>query len=148
MNPTHAILTYSKIHYLVNKDQAETAAMLKAGDERMIGGNLIKGSNISDIITIEKYYETFPEKRPPQMNMFDPKKLERPMGINGIIRETNSVFALEQIAKGIKKYMASTEKNPVMPNSKDPRWFKGTDNPGEILEKIENKIKSIKLNQI
>lgn len=143
---SHAIITYSKIHHLVTEDQAIKISMLPPDGEAMLDGQLLKRNNIADIITIENYYKNFPQKKDQQslLPQNDPKLLEeRPLGINGVIRQTNNVFALDQIARGIKKYMSSTESNPVRPNGKDARWFKGTNSPQEILDQINKKIRLI-----
>lgn len=137
-NKTHAIITYSKIHYLVTADQANTASMLKKDEERKFDGNLIKGSNISDIVTLDKYYETFPDKRPAQ-SLFrnDPKLFEQ----KKFNIENLTIKGLEQLIKGLGKYISSTEQNPIMPNGKEKRWYRGTQEPIELFEKFTKILK-------
>lgn len=137
MNPTHAIITFSKVHHLVTEDQAMKISMLPPDGEAMIDGKppLIKRNNVADIITIEQYYRNFPQKKDQQslLPKNDPKLLEA-KGIDGIIRDTNSVFALEQIKKGLEKYIKSFK-------------YKGTDAPQGIIDQINKKIKLIQNNE-
>lgn len=59
---SHYVLTYSGIHYPVTYDQFVVIANLRDGDKVELAGNIIFKKNISDIATVEKYEEAFPNK--------------------------------------------------------------------------------------
>lgn len=127
---THALITYSGIHYLINQEQYNKFLTKGREDEIIIDGCIVKVKNVGDPITIEKYYETYPNKRPPKQNLFNPNEAVKALGIQGLIKQTSDVFALEQMSKGLMKHING-------PN------YKGTDGPHELLDQINKKIKLI-----
>lgn len=138
MNYTHAIITYSKVHHLITGSQAKAISLLPPDGEAMLNGQLLKRNNVADILTIDEYYRNFPQKRL-QVQGYKDLTLPAGKGIDGIIR-SSSVKALEEMKKGLENYLNSSEQNPIAPNGKDKRWHKGTEEPVELLLKIQNKI--------
>ncbi len=108
---THVIMTYSKIHYKITEEQAIEAASLQNNEERSIAGNLIRRANISDIVTMEKYYETFPNRRPTMSDMY--KKL--PTGGFETLVKNSPDRALRGFIAGLQRHINKTdtpEKSP------------------------------------
>lgn len=64
---THAVITYSKVHYLLTQSQWEALEVMEPDHEIKLEGGYVKAANIADRMTIEKYYETFPQKRPEEV---------------------------------------------------------------------------------
>lgn len=98
---THAIITHSKAHYFITSTQEKALVKLGMDDRIAIDGNLIKGSSIAEVMTLEKYYETYPGRKPvPEpMNPF-PK-------ITVDFRSPNlSQNGLTQMIKGIERAIA------------------------------------------
>lgn len=61
---THVIITYTKSHHFITAGQ-QAALVNLSGDQFIeIDGNKIRGSSIAEIMTMEKYRETYPEKAP------------------------------------------------------------------------------------
>lgn len=121
---THAIITYTKTHYLINAKQHEALKTLGGGEEIVIEGNRVKGNNIADIMTIEKYYETYPAKRPEQpsrnfsqelRDLEEKKQLERKSypkgGLLGKVKEQSWWMdsTIEVFKKDIEKAKAKGE---------------------------------------
>lgn len=59
----HFLITYTKVHHELTEEQRDKIMNVDF-TEMWIGNSLIKLSNISDILDEQKYYETFPKKRP------------------------------------------------------------------------------------
>ena len=74
-------------------------------------------------MTISKYYETYPDKRPPVTNRL--KELPG-MGFSGIIANSRET-ALKGMIKGIKYYINSDK-------------YQGTEAPKELLEMMEKRL--------
>lgn len=60
---THAIVTHSGAHYFISQQQNENLRNVGLNDLFEIEGNKIKGSSIAEVMTLEKYYETYPQKK-------------------------------------------------------------------------------------
>lgn len=120
----YAIITYSGVHYLITAEQ-ELALRDKHLDEELeIDGSILKVKNISDILTIEKYHETYPQRTPgrelPEFN-----KLPG-MGMEGIIKNSHET-AIKGMVAGLKKYISSDR-------------YQGTEAPLELLKQMEKKL--------
>lgn len=103
MEKTHAIITYTGVHYLITPEQHEALKQLRLEGDIKIDNNTIKARNIADILTIQKYYETYPDKRPPLVDRY---KNIQGMGMEGIVKNSHTKM-LEQIAKGLRKHIGS-----------------------------------------
>ena len=96
---THVVITYNDSHYFITMGQNNALKNLGTNDRIEIEGNSIKGSNISEVMTIEKYYETYPKKiayGQPTSN-YDFKDFRS---------ETLSRNGLASMIKGLKKAVA------------------------------------------
>jgi len=102
MNYTHAIITYSKIHYLLTAEKQNELLDKRADEIIMIDGSPVKVNNICDILTISKYYEAYPDKRPPVTNRF---KEVPGMGFGGLLN-TSRETALKGIIGGLKNFLS------------------------------------------
>ncbi len=118
------IMTYSGIHYIVEEEKALNISSLAPDGEVMLDGNLVKYKNISDIISLDKYIESFPDKRP---QYFDRYKNIESYGFDGTIKHAKG-DALKGMIKGLKNYISGDQ-------------YQGTNAPLELLEKMENKLK-------
>lgn len=58
------VITYSKVHYPITEEQNNVLKTLKLGSEIELDGCSVKVNNIAEILTEEKYYEAYPDKRP------------------------------------------------------------------------------------
>lgn len=63
-NPkTHVIITFTKSHHFITQKQHDSLINMGQNAQIIVDGNMIKTSNIAEIISTDKYYETYPEKR-------------------------------------------------------------------------------------
>lgn len=149
MNSTHVIIFHDKSKKFIN--QATYNAiwnMSLSGNEKLkIGENLIAFSAISKILTNDEYYAQYPEENRKKQEQ---KALEyknfNGLGFRGVIDLAKTTFALESMIKGMKQYLASTPEKPVCPNGVDKRWYKGGEEPKELLQLMENKLKLLNNN--
>lgn len=65
---THVVKTYSGGTYFINNSQHQQLTRLGVNDNITLEGCIIKGRNISEILTTAKYYEMHPDKRPVNEN--------------------------------------------------------------------------------
>lgn len=149
MNSTHVIIFHDKSKKFIN--QATYNAiwnMSLSGNEKLkIGENLIAFSAISKILTNDEYYAQYPEenRKKQEQKALEYKNFDG-LGIKGIINRTESASAIKQMIRGLKDYIASTPEKPVCPNGVDKRWYKGTNDPLEILEMMETKLRLVENN--
>lgn len=61
---THVLITYNDSHHFINFKQNEALKNLGKDDRIEIDGSTIKGSNISEVMTLEIYYKTYPDLKP------------------------------------------------------------------------------------
>lgn len=59
---THVIITYTKSHHFITAGQQAALVDLSSDQFIEIDGNKIRGSSIAEVITVEKYRETYPDK--------------------------------------------------------------------------------------
>lgn len=64
---THAVITWTKVHYLLTQSQWDALQLMEPDSEIQIDGGWLKANNIADRLTIDKYYETYPDKRPEEV---------------------------------------------------------------------------------
>lgn len=94
---TYAVVTYTGVHYLITENQESQLRNLGLNDEIDIDGNIVKMKNIADILTIQKYYETYPDKKPdPRFNLPDYNPPQKSRTKDQRIKEQNSLL------KGLK----------------------------------------------
>jgi hypothetical protein len=65
---THVIITHSGGYYPITTEQNTRLEMVGLNDLIEIDGNKIKGSSIAEVMTVSKFYDTHPNKKP------EPKK--------------------------------------------------------------------------
>ena len=97
---THVLISFTGVHYFINADQEKQLSKVGDKDRINIDGSVVVGKNISDVLTIEKYYQTFPNKRP-SYNRQDFT------GLSDIIRnfsEERKQKAMQSIITGFKKH--------------------------------------------
>jgi hypothetical protein len=142
---THAVVTYTKVHYLITEEQAMKIGQQSMDAEFYLDGNLVKMKNIADILTIDKYREAHGTKyldmmgviaRKGQAEMFEQKILED----KKIDVSTYSINGLKQVIVGLKRYIDSTEENPIVNIEGKKAWYQGTDAPLKELERLEAKL--------
>lgn len=111
---THVVMTYSKVHHFINEKQAafilgvmnREPAFKKFWEwtQVTIDGNICKFANIADVLTIEKYYDVYPNKRPdPIFQVFPDAE---------IMPKTNEPKGdfMEKMIEGLQKAIAKREK--------------------------------------
>ncbi|MBU0879878.1 hypothetical protein KKH00_03665 [Patescibacteria group bacterium] len=125
---THAIITFTKSHHLITAEQELMLRGLDLGREIEVDGNRIKANNIAEILTIEKYYETYPDKRVAEVPLF--KSLPEPILSEDQIK-IKQVKRLRLMIRGINKYIAGN-------------FYQGTDKSKKILEFMQSKLEKAK----
>ena len=100
---THAVITFTNVHYLINQSQYSFLSRAGKGEEITVDGNLLKTNNIADILTLEKYYETYPEKKP---LVYQPL----PDYERVVYNKQQLIKALSEIIKGFKKHSPQSQK--------------------------------------
>ena len=97
------VITYTGIHHEINEGQAIEIAKLETDGEIFIGGNMLKRKNIADIVSMNKYYESYPNKRPAYVD-----KYKDFMGIGmGYNIKKVPYNALLEIKKGLEKHICN-----------------------------------------
>lgn len=119
------VITYSGVHYEITPEQEQSLRLKGISDEVEIDGNIVKMKNISDILMMSKYYDTFPDKRPVEVSKPCALPEWKPFTRDRRIR------ALEQIKFGLKNYISSPRK-------------KITGKPEGILESVEKSLAEAK----
>ena len=61
---THVLISFTGSHYAIDADQEIRLRKTGANDNININGSIVKGKNIAEILTMKKYYETHPNKKP------------------------------------------------------------------------------------
>lgn len=127
---THVIITYTKSHHFITARQRDALVNLSSDQFIEIDGNQIRGSSIAEVMTVEKYRETYPEKIPthygqpyspnyevPLPNVY--KTLEQKMnerksfleaGLRGLKKAQSSLQASGRPTPNCDKLIADVEK--------------------------------------
>lgn len=106
---THVIITFTKAHHFITNVEHDLLRSLGAREIfETADGNQINASNIAEIMTVEKYYDTFPDKS--GVKVQDNFPHEEFKGYSGIIDSTGKT-ALNSLVKGFKKH--GKESNPI-----------------------------------
>lgn len=107
----YVILTYTGFHYFISRDQERKLRTLGQGDEMEINGNVVKMRNISDIVTLDKYYERFPDRKPEQRSIFSTEEKWIPR------TKQKKIRVLDQILKGFNKHFSRDTDRELPPPS-------------------------------
>jgi hypothetical protein len=99
---THVIITIPGGHYPITGEQNKALMQKNMDEEVIIDGCTIKLRYISEVMTTQKYYETYPNKRPAPTDNF---KGLTGMGFNGIIKRSPDA-ARQGMIKGMKKFLS------------------------------------------
>jgi hypothetical protein len=124
---TYVVITIAGAHYPITSSQRDTIMRMEMDQEVIIDGCTVKLRHISEIMTTQKYYETYPKKRPAFTDNY--KQLPG-MGMAGVIKQAKRKDMLEGIIKGLKNYITSNK-------------YQDTDAPKELLEMAENRLFSL-----
>jgi hypothetical protein len=65
---THVVKTFTGGHYHITAEQEIRLRSLSENQNIEIDGSIVKGKNIAEVVTTEKYYEQYPQKRPEHSN--------------------------------------------------------------------------------
>ncbi len=123
---THYIITYTGSHYGITAQQENKLQTMKSTSKLDIDGNTVIVSSIAEVMTREQYYKTFPDKRPPSLDIY---KDQEGMGMEGIISASRK-DALKGLFKGLNSYINSDK-------------YQGTKAPIELRNKIQIRLDSI-----
>ena len=136
---TYVIITYAGTHYLITDEQELKLRDVKSHSQFKIDGSMIMGSNIAEVMTISKYYETYPDKRP---QITDRYKELPGMGMAGFIKRAPGEH-LRGIISGLKNYINSIKQNPIKNKWGDKAWYQGTEAPKELLKMAEQSLNNL-----
>jgi len=115
---THAVITYDDVHYLITAPQFEKLANALPDAKWVIEGNLVKQKNIASILTMEKYYETYPQRRPADYAYsWDEIKHEAAKGFSGIITSVKRVNGLIHMGIGLRRVVEKYRGQGVEPQN-------------------------------
>ena len=87
---THVIITFTGGHHFITDNQEKLISKLNEKSKFKINNNTIFHKNIADLVTIQKYYEMFPKKKP-----LEPVKTFKPP-VNYQKKYLNSTQRLKQ----------------------------------------------------
>jgi hypothetical protein len=106
---THVIVTHSGSAHFITSEQNDRLADVGLDDlMELDNGEKIKGSSIAEVLTIAKYYETYPNRMPQNYGQ-PPSNVDYPDTRNG---------------KGMAERMSEYyEKNPDKKNSRGYKFF-------------------------
>jgi len=121
---THVIITFTNSHHPITAQQELSLRTLEYHQSININGAIIKASNIAEVLPIEQYYRTYPDKRP--TNIYP----DFGLGMTGMIKQTKAETSLLQMKKGLEYYINSSRS-------------KGTDQPAKLISLIDQRLKEI-----
>jgi len=104
---THVIITFSGSHHFINATQEKRLQSLSKDDQIEIDGNTIFIKSISEIITVNKYYQTFPDRKE-QDTAYTAKPKHYETLINRIHKEGE---AFKGLLKGLKRFCDGNPKS-------------------------------------
>lgn len=126
---SHVIITYTGVHYPITAEQEINLRSMSMDDELTLSGNIVKVRNIADVLTMAKYYETYPKRRPAQTDRY--KEIPG-MGLLGVVEHVKDKdYALKGMIKGLKNFI-NREHPPEGSQSRD------------ILKQMEKKLELAK----
>ena len=86
----------------VYKKIVDVSTMENIPDNVFVGGQYYNFKSISKILSLDEYYEQYPNRTAPKREEFEKVKDERPTKIEDIIKTSKKRFELT--LKGLKKY--------------------------------------------
>lgn len=105
------IITMSKNHHEITQEQKESLMRVDASQVELSDGSIVKINSISEILPEEKYYQTFPDKRPTETrNDFEEKYSQYSRSGSDQIRKPTK-RARELMLEGMKKYIGENPGN-------------------------------------
>lgn len=142
--------TNTKTHILIFNDgsrrflnQGECAFVYsqieKNLDGFLLGDEYIRFSSIAKLLSVAEFHEQYPKERPQR----DYIELPSLGGVDGIIKTADD-FALKEMIIGLKRFISSTEDNPIINHTGLKAWYQGTKAPLELLGKMEFKLANVK----
>lgn len=93
---THVIVTFSKTYLqITNEEYNQVLSLQDGGSFKNHEGQIIKGSAISELLTIEEFFNKFPDKRPAQYDEFKADREDY---------QPSSVYARKVVIDGLRQY--------------------------------------------
>jgi predicted ferric reductase len=122
---TFVILSYTGVHHFITDEQEKALRTMSNTGKIFVNRATVFVKDIGGILPIDKYYETFPEKKvDPTVKTFYSNKNY----CNLSASERLNLY--KRMAKEMKKYIASSE-------------YQGTQGPLNILETYNKKINQL-----
>lgn len=143
MNLTHIILFHDRSKKLITTLEYEEYRLGRKRGARGItlnDGCDYAFSTIAKVLTIDQFYQQYPAERPVEV----PISKNLPTFDEVLNESPNRIKALKQTIVGLKRYIASTEDNPITDSRGFKYWYQGTQKPIEMLKQLENKLAEVK----
>jgi hypothetical protein len=143
---THVVIFHDKSKKFISQAAHDAIwNMSSTGSEKLrLGDNMISFSSIAKILTLKEFYTQYPDER---RKLDEKAQIEyknfNGLGYRGIIDSCKTTFAIESMIRGLKEYISSTPEKPVCLNGTDKAWYKGGEEPLELLKLMENKLKTL-----
>jgi len=126
---THVIITHAGGHYFITSQQNDNLELIGLGEFFEVEGNKIKGSSIAEVMTVDQYYNTYPNKRPAPKFEDGFKKYENLS--TGVI-DRSGVKELQDLMRGVKRAIDEFGDEGVIPHKAI-----------ELYERMEKKLKKL-----
>ena len=121
----YVIISYTGVHHFITEAQEKSLRGMSDTGKIFVNNASIPVKNVAEILPIDKYYESFPNKKiAPEVKTFCSGKLFA----NLSPEERLNLY--RRMAKEMKKYMQSTE-------------YQGTQGPLTILDAYNKKINQL-----
>jgi hypothetical protein len=108
----HVLITYSDSHHFITQQQHDVLVNTPIEGMIKLEDGTIQCKNIAEILTLEKYYETYPKKRPEHYNEPDPNWKERQEAMKKeslFDQVSGNKKSREAFIRGLKKTIATLE---------------------------------------
>lgn len=137
---THVVITHSQAHYHITSKQNDKLVHVGLDDLFVVDGNKIKGSSIAEVMTMQKYYETYPEKVPAPVTTYDSGPLSQ---LPDFRSEKLSQRGLLLMIKGIKISIAEFKQWGHQPNKAEALLKEAEDTYRRRYGKLEQEKKLV-----
>lgn len=107
---THVIITFSKSHHFITSKQNDWLIRQGKDVKFTVEGSSVTTNNIAEILTIQKYYETFPDKQPKTYGQ--PYSEQEPITFDGVVSQAERAFKLERLLIGMRR--TANPNNPLL----------------------------------
>ena len=108
------IITMSKAHHEITEEQKNSLMATKATQFELNDGSIVRLNTISEVLPEDKYYQTFPDKRPEEVrNQFDENYAEYNSS-NQIRKPTKR--AKELMLEGLAEYCRHNQNTSIAKN--------------------------------